>query len=336
MAILSNDKDLVRDFVRINFINQLSSFPDWDAAEDRYLVPVMGFDLHNQVKALAEVEPGGPLTDDEKRNAELLRLCRTVVAPLAYMLEMPLIQAQLTDAGLRTISSDNMQAAHRWEYNNVLQQLADKGSYGIEALLRFLIHNKEHYPAWTESTQYREFENLLFATGEEFNKYFRLHQPHRVFWQLRPLIREAEDFYVAAAIGNEFYQVLKGKVDPSKEERTALDFCRKAVSQITMAMAVEKRSVAITEEGFTLLMGAGNADSSNAGDTPALSAGLSMLHDSCSKSGDAYLLKLQDYLNSMASDAMFAEYFTSSYYEAPANPTCPEPSKNAHRKIFGL
>jgi hypothetical protein len=326
---LITTKEIAEQFIRINFINSISSLPDMEAAEERYLLPVIGYDLYDKVINLATAA-----TIENETDAELLKKCRAMVVPLAYLLELPTIQTQLTDAGLRTISTENMQAAHRWEYNQVRDYLVDKGSFAIESLLRFLFQHKDSYSEWTESNEYKEASSLVFKTGDEFNRYFRLHQPHRMFWELRPLIKEVEDFYIHSAIGEAFYTTLKTKSEPTAEEKHALELIKKAVAQTTVLKAVEKLSVKITEKGFTVLMSAGDPDSENSGDAPAENNRLSLLYDSCQRSSDAYLLQLSEYLNAKASTTVFKEYFESSYYEKPAT-ICTE-SPNAKRKIFGF
>lgn len=332
MALIK-DKATLLQFVRINFINDESSLPDFELAEERYLIPIIGYDLYDVVIDTADSETPAEPTPQDLLDAELLKKCRAVVAPLAYLLDLPNIQVQLTDAGLRTISTDHMQAAHRWEYNEIKESLMDKGAFAIENLLRFLFKEKDSFPEWTGSNEYQEADSLLFKTGEEFRKYFPVHQPYRIFWELRPLIREVEDFYVKSAIGEVFYNELRTKTEGNEDEKRVLDLIKKTVAQTTIVKAIEKLSVTITNRGFTLLLGAGNTDSVNSGDTPATNNGLSLLYESCQRSGDAYLLQLKEYLNKKASADLFATFFSSSLYEAPV--TCVV-SPNANRKIFGF
>lgn len=334
MAILKSEKNSIKDFVRISFINQATTFPDFVVAEERYLVPLIGDQMYDFVKELAASDTVEEPTDEQKRNLELLKRCQAVVAPLAYLIELPTMQTQLTDAGLRTISTDTMQSAHRWEYNQMREYLADKGAMAIDALLRFLFKEKASYQDWTESPEYADAAALIFTTGEDFNKYFSVYQPHRIFWELRPLIREVEDFYINSVLGETFYKELKQKAGPTAEEKAALELVKKAVAQTTIVKTVEKRSVKITERGFTVLLAAGDSDSANSGDQPASNAGLTLLYDSCSRDSDAYLLQLQEYMNKTASETVFTDFFNSPYYKAPVT-EAPE-SRNACRKIFGM
>jgi hypothetical protein len=327
MSIVANDKNLIRQFVKINFINNATSYPDFAQAEEKYLLPLIGQELYDVVVAFSAAAPVD--TTDQ----ELLKKCRAVVVPLAYLIDLPTIQVQITDAGLRNLSTENLQSAHRWEYNEVRELLMDKGAMAIDALLKFLFAHAADYGEWTSSQEYEQARELIFKTGEEFDRFFRTGQPHRVFWELRPLIREVEDFHISSAIGEEFYKALKEDPAPTDEEKKALELIRKSVAQTTIVKAIEKLSVKITDKGFTIQLSAGSADASNSGDKEAKDNQLSMLYNSCERSGDSYLVQLKEYLNKNASVNLFQLYFESALYQAP-NTVVESP--NCNRRIFGL
>src|SRR5436190_4202515 len=147
MPSLINDKDTAKEFVRINFINDVSSLPDFQLAAERFLIPIIGLELYTLLldQVIDFDFPEAPAEPVAIEDDELLKKCRAVVAPLGYLMELATIQTQLTDAGLRSLSTENMQAAHRWEYNEVKDNLADKGAYAIDALLKYLFDNIDDY-----------------------------------------------------------------------------------------------------------------------------------------------------------------------------------------------
>lgn len=315
MAIVTNDKNLVKEFVKINFINSLSSFPNWEVAEERYLLPLIGQAMYDKLAAI--------IADDaaNDQDKELVKKAQAVVIPLAYLIELAVNQTQLTDAGLRTISTENMQAAHRWEYNQVKEYFEDLGAYAIEAFLKFLFKHKADYAEWTDSDEYKEASSLIFTTGEEFNRYFRTAQPQRLFWQLKPLIKEVEDFYIVPLIGEDFLIELKENDAPGDEEKKVIDLIKKTVAQYTVIKAIEKQSAQITTQGFTVKVTGSYIDDAGAGNDNAPDSRLSLLYGSCERSGDSYSLQLKEYLNKNASAQLFATFFGSEYYEAPTTET---------------
>jgi hypothetical protein len=305
-------------------------------AAERFLIPIIGQDQYDAL--LEEVEGFEfPADGDDAvpvESVELLRKCRAVIAPLGYMMDLPTIQTQITDAGLRSINTENMQAAHRWEYNEVKEALADSGGYAIDALLKFLFANADDYDLWTECEEYQEVSSLIFRTGADFNKYFKVHLPHRTWWEFRSLISEVEDFYINSAIGKEFYEQLKDMPDANDETMAAIVMIKKCVAHLTIVKAIEKKSVKISPLGFTIKSLGAYSEGVGYDDQQATGTELSMLYASCERSGDSYLLMLKEYLNATASESVFADYYSSDKYVAPSDE---EPvSKNCGRKIFGL
>jgi hypothetical protein len=326
MAIISNDKNLVKEFVRINFINSLSSFPNWEVAEQRHLLPLIGDEMYDK---LVDIMADAGASDQDK---ELLKKARAIVAPLAYLIELPLIHSQLTDAGLRTISTENMQAAHRWEFNEVKNYLEEAGAFAIENLLKFLFKHKGDYAEWTGSNEYEALNALIFTSATEFNTYFATAQPFRIFWQLRSLIKEVQDFYIIPSIGEEFFIELKDKAAPDDDEKKAIDIIKKAVAQYTIVKAIEKHSAQVGAQGFTVKVL--DAESVDSGKQDAPDTRLSLLYSSCERSADSYLVQLKEFLNKKATAEIFATYFNSESYQAPATET---PDPNCNRKgIIGF
>jgi hypothetical protein len=312
MALLTNDKNLVKEFVRINFINSTSSFPNWEVAEQRHLLPLIGDEMYAKLVAIAA---DNAANDQDK---ELLKKARAIIVPIAYAIDLPFIQTQITDAGLRTISTDNMQASHRWEFNEAREGLMEAGAFAIENLLKFLFKHKADYAEWTGSEEFTALNALLFKTAADFAYYFPLAQPFRLFWDFRPLIKEVQDFYIVPAIGEEFFKELMEVAAPPDEEKAAIIIIKKAVAQYTIIKAIEKRSTQIGTQGFTVkVLGASN-DSVDSDKQDAPDSRLSLLYSACERAGDSYLLQLKEYLNKKASAEVFSTYFESDLYEAPA------------------
>lgn len=318
---LITDKEILRQFVRINFINDVSSLPDFDLAAARYLIPATGQDMYDDIVANV----------NEVAYEDVVKLSRAVIGPLGYLMELATIQTQLTDAGLRSISTEHSAAAHRWEYNEVKDHLEDKGAYALEALIKYLFELQ--YPLWTASDEYKELNKLIFKTGDEFNKYYTLHHPHRSFWELRPWMMEVQDLYINSTIGEDFFMEMRDKVNPSELEKKVIILVKKAVAQYTIVAAIEKGLLKKTVKGFTVMIASGNADSSNAGDTAATDNALDMTYKSCTRTGDSYLVQLKELLDKNATAEILTTYFESSYYTNPTTIVC---DRNKSRKIFGL
>src|SRR5688500_2199448 len=93
----------VQSYVRVNFANANSSLPNMDEAEEKYIAPLIGRAVYDDVVTKYDA---GDTSDEFKA---LLTRIQAAVAPLAYYLELPLINTQITDIGLMKSGTPQMQ-----------------------------------------------------------------------------------------------------------------------------------------------------------------------------------------------------------------------------------
>lgn len=318
---------LVKDFatfkkyVKYNFTSEdIGSLLDTGPAERKHILPLLGATLYNgllaQVDANAITQPA------------LLDVVRAAVVPLTVYNELPTLQTQLGDTGMRTILSENSQAAHRWEFNEVKDYLEDKGCEGLDQLIVHLYENKVAL-AWTAP----ETMGLVFKTGSEFTKFYALKYPHRTFLTLVELVNEVQDQYIGATIGDAFFKALMAKDDPNADEKEAISLIKKSVANLTAMKAIEKKPVRITNEGLFVLLAGNNSDDKNAKAETASLAQLNVQRNAVERDGESYLQRLKMFLDSKAAADKFETYFGSSYYTAP---TTASVDRNESRKTFGF
>lgn len=290
-------------YVKLNYNNSSSALADMAAADTRFLLPVLGQTLYDAI--LEDIELDTPLL------ADLTTLCYKAVAPLAYWMDLPTMQTKITDNGISTFDNASQMAAHRWEYEALRDSLADKGCFAMETLLQHLFDNAETYE-WTLPDDYK----LIFLTGKEFNKYFPLYQPYRTFESMRPVLRKVEDEYIKSVIGEDFFEELRDNDAPTTAEAAAIKLLKKTAANFTIKAAIEMLPVKLSSYGFTVLLSANEKPPQGEGDAPDNK--LSLMHASAERSGQSYLLQLQSYLNTNASETVFATYYASVYYTSPA------------------
>jgi hypothetical protein len=302
--IKDNDIATLLKYVKMSFTaSAIKSMPDLDAAERKFLIPLLTQDVFDALQA--------QVTANNITWTTLLNLCRAAIAPLAVWLDLPFMQAQIGDGGITTTATANRQAAHQWEYLRIETALVNKGMAALEDLIDHLLLKGDDYE-WEDNKD----ERCIFRTGKEFSRFIYLHQPNLTFQQLRPLIKEVEDHFIRAAMGDDFYDELLKKTEPTGESRIALQLVKKAVANYTIVRAVERLPVKITPNGLMATL-QGNSEAL-AVDAPAKDTSLDMLMKSCQREGDAYQLQLMQYLNKVASAEVFDTFFGSDYYKPPA------------------
>ena len=319
---------LVKDFatfkkyVKYNFTSEdIGSLLDTGAVEREYILPLLGADLYNglqaQVNANAVTQPA------------LLDLVRAAVVPLTVYKELPFLQIQLGDTGLRKLLSENTQGAFRWEFNEVRDALEEKGCKAIDQLYNYL-YTTVVVPAWVAP----ERLSIVFKTGAEFTRFYDLKYPERTFQTIAHLVKDVEEQYIGSAIGDAFLKELIAKPNPSDNEKEAISLIKKATANLTAMKAIEKKPVRITPYGLFTLLG-DSVDDTNPKEKTAALQQLNMQRDALERDGESYLMKLKALLNSKSSASVFATYFGSDKYESPAV-TAAKEDPNANRKVVGF
>lgn len=308
--------------VRIFFFNDDSRIADMNAAEERFLVPILGQELYETL--LDEVD--GFDASDYK---ELIKKCRRALAPLAYWLDLPNIQSGITDRSAGTFTSQNMEPMHRWEYEALRKNLEEKGSYALDKLIEHLFANAEAYN-WTSPAEYK----TIIKSGAEFKNYYPVYQPHRIFENLRPFVTHVEETIVRDLIGDDFFEELRDNTDPTEEETKALKLLKFAVANYTIHAAAAKLPVRISAEGFTTALNVAT-DSTDPEQQMARAKEVDILRDAAMQDGDAYATLLKNYLNKEASESVFATYYASDKYKAPSDEEETDPNENRNG-IYGM
>lgn len=319
MPVITTHQQL-KQYVKVTFNSSNSSLPDIVAAENKFIVPIIGATLLAESIAAADNTP----------KAKLCNLIRAVVAPLAYWMDLATLHVNIGDGGLGVNRSENQDPLHRWEYEQLKESLAEKGTAALEAMMQFLYANKQDL-GWTIPEGF----STIIKTGDEFKKYYFIHQPYRTFEMLRPLLSEVEDQYLISSIGLETFNELKDYAENNALIIAAQRLLKKAAVNYTINKAVELLPVKITVNGLTVALKEQN-DKTEQGQQVASDSQFSRLYDSTLRSGNAYMKELVDFLDSKASEALFKSYKDSKYYTAPLS-SSDQQSRNQNRNgVFGM
>jgi hypothetical protein len=319
----------VKAVLAISSLDDQSSLPDILSAEISYIIPEIGKPLYDALISKYHAEPSA-LNDDEKA---LLSMIQKPLVAFAYLDEIGLRHAMITDAGIRTNSSESMAPARRWELEKLEQSLANRAYQSLEALLQFLETKQATFPLWGSEQQTRR-QQCLIKSGSEFTEIFSLSQPMRTYSVLRPIMLDVQNLYIIPAIGKEFFDELKGLTAPTNHEKQVIDDLKRAIVNYTISHAGEKLSVRFDSTGFTVNGSMGAMETVSAGRENAPGTHLSLLISSTKRDGDSYMLKAKQYLNQYAAAGVFANYFSSPFYQSPVAAVTTD--RNANRRNFSL
>lgn len=316
MALVTNIT-MFKKYVKYNFTSEdINSLLDTGPAERKYIKPILGTTLYNSLVT--------QVTNNAITTPDLLELVRAAIVPITVYADLPLLQVQIGDAGIKKSLSENSQSAFRWEFNEVKDYLDNKGSEAVDQLITYLFENKVTL-GWTVPEEW----SLAFKNGSEFSKFFALKYPHRTYMMLLDLVSDVEEQYIQTTIGEAFYKNLIVKSNPGTEEKEALRLIKKSIANLTIMKAIEKRPVKITAGGFFVTLAEGN-DDANQKEKSSNQDVLREMRNAVERDGESYLLKLKSYLNEKATPILFALYYGSSIYVAPSG-TAPT-ERNSDRK----
>jgi hypothetical protein len=312
----------VKQVLKISNLNNTSTLPDIESAEEKYIIPKIGKVLYNELLTAYE---GNTLTTIQK--ALLLKVQKPLAA-FAYFDGLAIQHAMITDTGVRKINTDTMPTAYRWEFDGVKDSLANMGHQGMESLLQFLEDNSASFPSWTSSEAYAIRNKFLIKTALDFSDQYRIDQPHRTYSSLLSVMADVEDLYIKPTIGEAFFAELKADPAPTADEKQVIATLKKAIAQLCIHHSLEKSLVKITEAGVTVYdRSSDRADSTASQPTHDQ---IQFVLNATKRDGQSYLVKAKTYLDQKASGSVFATYFGSSFYSAPKEYEDP----NKSRKIF--
>ena len=316
MVSLVTNIATVRKYMKVAFVNQSAMMPDFEAAQKKYVLPILG-------KALYQVMETESLTLPEEPT-ELLKLVLRAVIPLAYFNDLAMVATQITDMGVGVTQATHFQNAPRWQFLELKKNLEDKGCAALEELLIYLNEEKPEGIVWTIPDNY----DLLLNTGKAFNQYYPISQPYRTFESIRPLAKAIETDVIIPLIGEDYFNLLKTKVSPTSLEKQILQLIKKAIAYLTIKVSAELLPVNISADGFTVSL-THNSDQPNQGQQQAEPTQMSVLINSCDAQGKSYLSMLSELLNNRASLTIFPEYFISAFYKTPLVMSLTEKNKYA-------
>jgi hypothetical protein len=331
MALIKTIEEF-RKHVRVNKSTPLETImPDILLVERDQIKKHLGPEFY---KELHGKYTDGTLTDLQK---ELLELVQFALANLAMLSYMAVNQVQLSDAGF--IKSE--QAAFRYQVRELKLNFIAKGYNGLESVLEFLEEHKNHldFAKWATSSAAVVFRQFFINSAAEFSKEYNINGSRLTYLSLLSIIRKVEPFLLEPVLGPAFYgelkaEILSGEVKPENTE-VLERFIRPAVAHFTVVKALPERSFKFTGESVTLNLEE-LVDDTSRGTSVNADAFIGEKIKQAFQDGQAYLVKLKDYLNQNATAEKYPTYFTSSLYTPPTDTAPVVFRNNANTKVFAF
>lgn len=293
---------------------------DIDLVEDeiirrKYLGPEFYDEFHQKYQAAEE-----SLTADEKK---LLKYLQQAVANLALESFVAVHQVHISTGGITRMENSSQKDAFRYQIYDLRKNCLKKGYNGLEKALG-LLDEKIDDPAfqtWATTAGVSLHKKYFINSAAEFNEEYNIQSSVLTYLALVPIIKKLERFLIEPVTGPELFYELKDQVldrELTPDNKKLLqDFIRPALAHAVVAKAAVESAFNLTSDGLELavaLMDDANSKEPSEANSESM---LSKKIAAAQQDGQAYLVKLKNYLNEQASETKYAAYFNSPLYVAP-------------------
>lgn len=236
----------------------------------------------------------------------------------------------------KAVVKDKKESLFRYQEDNIQKDIVRKADESTERLMLFLEMNASGFPLYKNSYVYAQnFAYLISTPGALQRALPEVSKSFRMYMVLRGYMDRVENATVRIVSGNELYEDLKLKVssgsvmDSNYKKLLALaqDYAAPAV----LLEAMPWIRVQFTPAGIRILSVLNNLQD----ETPVNDTQTQWLMEILNKRIDTAKTALRMFLNQVASEIVFPDYFHSDMYRAPGSRQWNMPD-NEGKKHFRL
>jgi hypothetical protein len=255
-------------------------------------------------------------TDSAKKYA-LLQLTQEALAYFGLEAYVPEGNVMVSGQGINVQESEHSKAAEWWHVKDLIRKYAKAGEEALEEVLIYL-EKEDPFENWVDSDARSELKTLHIQSATDFQKYFNIGSNRSTFLGLQAIIRDVQNMYLEPTLSQEILDLfLAYNPESSAEEKRADDLLKHALANITIGRACRTNLFEVNADGFKK-----RSTSTNNSFIDKLSDAsreeLNRVELETMKTGNAYLQKLTDYLNTKAIATVFAEWKASDKYIDPS------------------
>lgn len=278
--------------VSVNF-NIKNLLPTLAAAENKYIIPVIGTGLFNQI-----AEYYAAATHDNTVKDKLLDLLQSAVANLAYADGYYAISMKLDDSGATTPQGRDHRP-YRYQEDNLRQSLRQQGYEAIDMALEHCEKNIEQLDEYANSPWYKESRRHIIRSTAEFNSIFNINNSRLVFIRMSSWCATAEELNLHHRIGRELTEAIIKDRDNEKYKPFIEDL-KKYLVYTAVADCVEELKISPTDRGMIYEEFNAYNDGKMTKQLP-LEEAMRIKHK-YSQLADCYITKAIDWLNAHSSE----------------------------------
>lgn len=311
MELLINDIKTLKSY--LGGVQRNMEFLTWkpfvEQATEKWLLPAFGEEL------LADL--AGDVTGVK---AELKKKIQRALALYSHLVAIPQMTTVTGDAGILQPNPGNSTVITKWMFVNLVVTTTRSADDALEGALQYLDKKQNEkledgetflFAAWRSSEVFLAANKMFVRSATELTKYLPMSQnSRRMFLTMVPYLEAVERDVLPNFFGAGFIEAMRERIAGDEEltliERVVLDNLRMILIYQALADSLvylnlsEDFRVVTTTDGLT---NEGMLDSQKA----------TQIKLDCERAVEKHYNKLRDYLNGVASETVFPEYFESEF-----------------------
>jgi hypothetical protein len=243
---------------------------------------------------------------------------------------------QFTGSGVNKQTVKDTDSLFRYQEDNIQKDIVRKADEATERLMLFLEANSSSFPLYKDSDQFAENFAYLISTPTVLQRALpEVSKSYRMYQVLRRYMDRVENVTVRSVAGDDLYEDIKQKVASGSTLDTnykkLLTLSQDYAAPATLLDAMPWISVQFSPSGIRILKVFNNLQDENPLNDIQTAGLMGLLKTRI----DEAKTSLRVFLNSVASESLFPDYFNSELYRAPGSKIWTTPD-NENKKHFRL
>ena len=223
-------------------------------AENRYIKPLLGFEMYDALVTLYKAEESQTPTDDEKLRRELLGKIQFATIHLAFYIGFDFLNVSVTDAGFQRMETERTKGLYKYQEDAIKAFFAETGFNALDDVLTFLELNIDSFEEFMTSENFNKLITSFLPTVKVVEEIpFNIHRSNLIFLALKPSIAYIEDTAIRPVLGETIYATVKTEMANEVIDTKVLKllpYIRKPLIYLGSAMLMEETGAALYDKGL--------------------------------------------------------------------------------------
>jgi hypothetical protein len=223
-------------------------------AENRYIKPLLGFEMYDALEALYKADESQTPTDDEKLRRELLGKIQFATIYLAFYIGFDFLNVSVTDAGFQRMETERTKGLYKYQEDAIKAFFAETGFNALDDVLTFLELNIDSFEEFMTSENFNKLITSFLPTVKVVEEIpFNIHRSNLIFLALKPSIAYIEDTAIRPVLGETIYATVKTEMANEVIDTKVLKllpYIRKPLIYLASTMLMEETGATLYDKGL--------------------------------------------------------------------------------------